>query len=101
MSPFVIQLINGCFVSDIEEENQNTFQALQKMGVVEERDGLWKIGSLYRAGRLYIGKDGRGYIEAEFKEQKDLLVEPDQLGKAKHGDVVVAKRIIAKRGRAS
>lgn len=101
MSPFAIQLINGCLVSDIDQENQNSFQALQQLGAVEERDGLWKLKSIYRVGRLYIGKDGNGYVEAEFKEQKDLLIEPDDLWGAKHGDVVVAKRIIARRGRAS
>ena len=101
MSPFAIQITNGCLISDIEQEDQNSFQALQQLGAVEEVDGLWKLGSLYRAGRLYIGKDGRGYVEAEFKEQRDLLVEPDDLWGAKHGDVVVAKRVIARRGRAS
>ncbi|MGC9351452.1 MAG: VacB/RNase II family 3'-5' exoribonuclease, partial [Sulfurovum sp.] len=101
MTPFAIQLINGCLESDIEQENQNAFQALQKAGAIEEVDGLWKLGSLYRAGRLYMGKDGRGYVEAEFKEQRDLLVEPDFLGDARHGDTVVVKRIIARRGRAS
>ena len=101
MSPFAIQITNGCLISDIEQEDQNSFQALQQLGAIEEIDGLWKLGSLYRAGRLYIGKDGRGYVEAEFKEQRDLLVEPDDLWGAKHGDVVVAKRVIARRGRAS
>jgi ribonuclease R len=101
MSPFAIQLTHGCLISDIEQEDQNSFQALQQLGALEEVDGLWKLRSIYRVGRLYIGKDGKGYIEAEFKEQRDLLVEPDDLRGAKHGDVVVAKRIIARRGRAS
>ncbi len=101
MSPFAIQLTHGCLISDIEQEDQNSFQALQQLGALEEVDGLWKLKSIYRVGRLYLGKDGRGYVEAEFKEQKDLLIEPDDLWGAKHGDVVVAKRIIARRGRAS
>ena len=101
MSPFAIQLINGCLPSDIEEEDRNSFQALQKLGAVEKVDGLWKLRSIYRTGQLYLGKDGRGYVEAQFKEQKDLLIEPDDLGDAGHGDTVVAKRIIARRGRAS
>jgi len=101
MSPFAIQLINGCLVSDIEQENQNSFQALQQLGALEEVDGLWKLKSIYRVGRLYMGRDGNGYVEAEFKEQRDLLIEPDDLWGAKHGDVVVAKRFLAKRGRPS
>ena len=101
MSPFAIQLMQGCLESDIEQEDRNNFQSLQQIGAIEEVNGLWKLGSLYRAGRLYIGKDGRGYVESEFKEQRDLLVEPDHLWGAKHGDTVVVKRIIARRGRAS
>ncbi|HIP62473.1 MAG TPA: ribonuclease, partial [Sulfurovum sp.] len=76
MSAFAIQLINGCLVSDIEQEDKNAFQELQKLNAIEEIDGLWRLGGLYRAGRLYLGKDGRGYVEAQSKEQRDLLVEP-------------------------
>lgn len=101
MSAFAIQLINGCLVSDIEQEDKNAFQELQKLNAIEEIDGLWRLGGLYRAGRLYLGKDGRGYVEAQSKEQRDLLVEPDHLADARNGDTVVAKRIIARRGRAS
>ncbi|NOR54595.1 MAG: RNB domain-containing ribonuclease [Sulfurovum sp.] len=101
MNAFAIQLSNGCLASDIELEDQNTFQLLQNLKAIEEVEGLWKLHSLYRAGRIYLGKDGKGYVEAEFKEQRDLLVEPDHLGSAKHGDEVVVKRIIARRGRAS
>jgi ribonuclease R len=101
MSAFAIQMINGCLPSDIEPEERNTFEKLQRIGALEEENGLWKLSSLYRAGRLYIGKDGRGYVEAQFKEQRDLLVEPDHLEDAKNGDTVIAKRIIARRGRAS
>ena len=101
MSSFSVQLTNGCLETDIEEEDKNSFQALQNMKAIEEIEGLWKLNSLYRAGRIYIGNEGRGYLESEFKQQKDLLIEPEALGDTKHGDVVVAKRIIARRGRAS
>ncbi len=101
MSPFAIQLINGCLPSDIEAEDRNSFQALQNLDALEEIDGLWRLRSLYRIGELFLGKDGRGYVEAQHKEHKDLLIEPGDIGAAKHGDVVVAKRIIARRGRAS
>ncbi len=101
MSPFAIQLINGFLVSDLEEEDLNNFQKLQELGTIEQVDQLWKLRSLYRVGTLYLGKDGRGFVEAETKEQKDLLIEPDNLAEAGVGDSVIAKRIIARRGRAS
>ncbi len=101
MSPFAIQLINGCIESDIEEEDKNSFFNLQEINAIEKIDGFWRLKSLYRVGELYLGKDGRGFVEAQSKEHKDLLIEADNLGDASSGDVVLVKRIIARRGRAS
>jgi ribonuclease R len=101
MSPFAIQLTNGFWESDLEQEDKNSFQLLQKLNAIEEVEGLLKLKSLYRVGRLYINKEGKGFVEASTAEQKDLVIEPDDLNDANHGDVVVVKRIIARRGRAS
>lgn len=101
MSPFAIQLTNGLLESDLELEDKNSFQILKQLGVIQEIDGLYRLKSLYRVGRLYINKQGKGFVEASNEQQKDLLIEPDDIGEANHGDIVVVKRIIAKRGRAS
>lgn len=101
MSPFAIQLTNGFLSSDIELEDRNAFERLQHLDALEEIDGLLRLKSIYRVGRLYVNQQGKGFVEAATKEQKDLLVEPDDMNGANHGDVVVVKRIIARRGRAS
>ena len=101
MSPFAIQLTNGFLAIDLEQEDKNSLQLLQNLNALEEVEGLLKLKSLYRVGRLYISKEGKGFVEASTAEQKDLVIEPDDLNDANHGDVVVVKRIIARRGRAS
>ncbi|MDD5405594.1 MAG: VacB/RNase II family 3'-5' exoribonuclease [Sulfurovaceae bacterium] len=102
MSPFALQLTLGCLPSDIEPENLNAFEKLLRVGAIsQESSGLFRLTSLYRMGTLYMGKDGKGYVEATQKTEADLLIEPEHLENSKHGDVVVAKRIIARRGRAS
>ena len=101
MSPFAIQLINGFKESDLEQEDKNSFQKLKEINAIEKIDNLWKLKSLYRVGRLYINKQGKGFIEASTQEQKDLLIEPNDMADANFGDIVVVKRIIARRGRAS
>ena len=101
MSPFGIQLINGFKETDLELEDKNSFQALQQLGAIEEVEGLWKLKSLYRVGQLYVNKEGKGFVEAQTKEQKDLVVEAQDMGDANPHDDVVVKRIIARRGRAS
>jgi ribonuclease R len=101
MSPFGIQLINGFKESDLELEDKNSFQALEQLGAIEKINGLWRLKSLYRVGQLYVNKEGKGFVEAQTKEQKDLVVEAPDFGEANPHDDVVVKRIIARRGRAS
>ena len=101
MSPFGIQLINGFKETDLELEDKNSFQALQQLGAIEQREGLWKLKSLYRVGQLYVNREGKGFVEAQTKEQKDLVVEAQDMGDANPHDDVVVKRVIARRGRAS
>ena len=101
MTPFAIQLTNGFKLEDIDEQDKNSLKQLQELGAIEEVDGLLKLKSIYRAGQVYIAQNGQGFLESMFKEQKDLVIEPSQLSDAKHGDFVVVKRIIARRGRPS
>lgn len=103
MSPFEIQINDGCLKSDIEVDEVFMFDELQKIGALEEIDSLWRLKSIYRSGRLYLSKppNTKAFIESQTKEQRDLLIEESDIGSAKNGDVVIARRIIAKRGRAS
>ena len=102
MSPFSIQLIRGFLPQDIQEQDKTTLKELQNIGAIEEcEDGLYRLKSLYRVGRLYISKDGKGYLEAQNENERDLLIEPSNLNGAKSLDEVVVKRVIARRGRAS
>ncbi|KIM11706.1 MAG: ribonuclease [Sulfurovum sp. FS08-3] len=103
MIAFEIQINEGCLRSDIEPQELKAFDRLYDMGALEQVEGLWRLKSIYRSGRLYISKGvaPQAYLEAHQKEQKDLLIDTQDIGEAKDGDVVVVKRIIAKRGRAS
>ncbi len=100
MSPFGIQLTRGFLPSDLEPEDYPKYKELERLGTLEkDEQGLWHLRSLYRVGRLWISQEGKGYVEGEHEGDKDLLVEPKDLGDAKNGDEVVVKRIIARRGR--
>ncbi|SHO81177.1 3'-to-5' exoribonuclease RNase R [hydrothermal vent metagenome] len=103
MTAFEIQITDGCLRSDIEPHELDVFEKLFNMDALEEIDGLWRLKRIYRTGRLYLSKppNQKGFIEANKKSQKDLVVEIDDIGDANSGDIVVVKRIIARRGRAS
>ncbi len=101
MSPFAIQLKNGFLEEDLEDENRASFRDLKAIGAIERVDNLWRLKSLYRVGELYINKQGKGFVESITPSAKDLLIEPNDMQDANGGDIVVVKRIIARRGRAS
>ena len=103
MTAFEIQINDGCLKNDIEPHELDAFEKLFNIGSLEEVNGLWRLKSIYRSGRLYISKppNQKGFVEANKKSQKDLVVEIDDIGDANNGDIVVVKRIIARRGRAS
>ncbi len=101
MTPFAIQLTRGFKLEDLDQKDIDKFNELNSLGALDEIDGLFRLKSIYRAGEVYINSEGKGYLSSLFKEQKDLLIEPKDLGEAKHGDFVVVKRIIARRGRPS
>ncbi len=103
MIAFEIQISDGCLRSDIEPSELDIFEKLISLGVLEEVSGLWRLKSIYRTGKLYISKppNQKGFVEANKKSQKDLVVDMDDIGEANNGDIVLVKRIIARRGRAS
>jgi len=102
MCPFGIQLSRGFLPQDLEDEDIAVFEKLKKIGALEQDEkGLYRLKSIYRVGRVYIANDGKGYLESEDRDLRDLLIEPDKLNGANSGDEVVVKRIIARRGRAS
>jgi len=103
VTAFEIQISDGCLKSDIEPLELEIFEKLINLGALEEVSGLWRLKSIYRSGRLYISKppNQKGFVEANSKAQKDLVVEIDDIGEANNGDIVLVKRIIARRGRAS
>ena len=100
MNYFAIQLTKGFKPEDLKDDDYKNYEALSKMGALEKVGDLWRLKSLFRAGELFVNGE-TGYLSSLFKEQKDLLVEAKYLAGAKDGDVVVVKRLIAKRGRPS
>ncbi len=102
MTPFAIQLTRGFLAQELDSKDKAAYEELKKIGALEKgEDGLERLKSIYRAGKLYLTKENRGFLDSMYKEQKDLLIEPEHLKGAKNGDFVVVKRVIARRGRPS
>ncbi|MEN4052909.1 ribonuclease R family protein [Sulfurimonas sp. NWX79] len=63
------------------------------------KNNTYKFNSKYRAGVLGLVQKGTAYLHVIGDNVKDLYI--DELGSATEGDLIIAKRILGKRGGAS
>ncbi|MGM0623508.1 MAG: RNB domain-containing ribonuclease [Campylobacterota bacterium] len=101
MIPLAIQLQDSALLSDIEKEDMPLVQTLRQLDAVEEDDNYISLKSNFRIGQLFELKEGGAYLVSQEITHTDLFIEPHNLNDARHGDIVVAKKLLAKRGRPS
>ena len=101
ISPFAIQINSGFCDIDVEDENKNSFKLLQDIDAIKKVDGIWKLNSIYRIGIINKDKNDNYYLEAQYKDHKNLSIDIANINDAKVGDSVLVKRIMARRGKAS
>jgi len=65
-------------------------------GYLSEEEKRYKFNSKYRAGTLGLVQKGTAYLHVIGENVKDLYIE--ELGSATEGDLIIAKRLLGKRG---
>jgi len=99
--PLAIQLQDSALLRDIEKEDIPLVQTLRELGAIEEDGEKIFLKSNFRIGKLFFLKEGGAFLVSEQITHTDLYVEPHNLGGANHGDIVVARKLLAKRGKPS
>ena len=98
MKSLLIRLTLGLYDQDITpQERPKVDDWLAKNYVI--KDGLqYRFHSKYRAGEITLAQNGTAYLNSVGLNVKDLFIDDGDLGDAKNGDLVIAKRLLAKRG---
>lgn len=98
MKSLLIRLTLGLYDQDIaSDERKYVDEWLAKSYVI--KDGLqYRFHSKYRAGEITLAQNGTAYLNSIGLNVKDLFIDDGDLGDAKNGDLVIAKRLLAKRG---
>ncbi|MDR1555402.1 MAG: ribonuclease R, partial [Campylobacteraceae bacterium] len=91
----LVSLVDGADLKDISNDFKKLINDLErKKAIKKDKNGICKLDSNYRIGKIDISMNGTGYLEILGDEsKKDLVIEPKDLGGAGKGDLVVAKRI--------
>ena len=61
-----------------------------------KKENIYKFNSKYRAGTLGLVQNETAYLHVIGENVRDLLIE--ELGDAKEGDLIIAQRLLGKRG---
>lgn len=65
---------------------------------ITKKDNIYKFNSKYRAGTLGLIQKGTAYLNVIGENVRDLFIGEGDLGDAKEGDLIIAQRLLGKRG---
>lgn len=98
MKSLLIRLTLGLYDQDIKpDERPHVDEWLAKNYLIKEGN-LYRFHSKYRAGEITLAQNGTAYLNSIGLNVKDLFIDEGDLGNAQNGDLVIAKRLLAKRG---
>ena len=98
MKNLLIRLTVGLYEQDITEEEMEHVQKWLAQGYLVKEEKLYRLPSKYRAGSIMMAQQGSGYLRVVGANVRDLYIDEHDLGGAKDGDIVIAQRLMGKRG---
>ena len=101
MKQLLLKIVFGVEKKELKKDDLKRLQPLFHKKILKNQKFL-KLKSDYKVGYIEIIKSSHiGFLTQIGVRAKDLLIEKKDLHGAKDGDLVIAKRIYKKRGRAS
>jgi len=98
LKSLLIRLTHGLSEQDIAAaELQNVNDFLEK-GYITKKDSIYKFNSKYRAGTLGLIQKSTAYLNVIGENVKDLFIDDIDMLKANEGDLIIAQRLLGKRG---
>ncbi|RUM63275.1 MAG: exoribonuclease II, partial [Sulfurimonas sp.] len=94
----LIRLSLGVHDIDLSNDERTDIQSLVTQKIVRFQHGIYRIPSKFRAGTIALTQGGSAYLQAVALNTRDLFIGADDLLDAQNGDLVIAQRILGKRG---
>ena len=101
MKIFLIKLTHGVIEADLSSVERELLQELYAKGFLKLEDKTYTLHSKYRAGLIDLTQTGSAYLQVIGTSMKDLFIEAKDLKGADKDDLVIAQRLIGKRGKPS
>ena len=98
MKNLLIRLTLGLYDQDITPEEMQHVQKWLALGYLTHEEKRYRLPSKYRAGTIMMSQGTSGYLQVVGANVRDLYIDENNLHGAKHGDLVIAQRLLGKRG---
>jgi len=101
LKSLLLHLTLGLYPQDVPEDKKELVAQFVEKGYVKQNEkGIYHLNSKYRAGVVSDVSESGTYLKALGVEVKDLFIESDAMLDAKKGDIVIAQRLLGRRGKA-
>ncbi|WP_457745546.1 RNB domain-containing ribonuclease [Sulfurimonas sp.] len=98
MKSLLIKLTHGLSEQDINEKELPLIKEWLGKKYLTHKNNTYKFHSKYRAGTLGLIQKGTAYLHVIGENVRDLFIGEGDLGEACEGDLIIAKRVLGKRG---
>jgi len=98
LKPLLIKLTHGLSELDISPQQSQLIQNWLLKKYITKKDTIYKFHSKYRAGTLGLVQKGTAYLNVIGENVRDLFIAEGDVGDANEGDLIIAQRLLGKRG---
>ncbi|KFN38984.1 MAG: exoribonuclease II [Sulfuricurvum sp. MLSB] len=98
MKSLLIRLTHGLYDQDITETERPLVQQWMGMKLLQHESGVYRFASQYRAGIVSLALERGAYLQTIGESIRDHFIDAANLMGAKNGDLVIAQRLLGRRG---
>ena len=98
MKSLLIRLTLGLSEQDISTDELPFINDFLAKKYITKKENIYKFNSKYRAGTLGLVQKGTAYLNVIGENIRDLFIGEGDLGNASEGDLIIAQRLLGKRG---
>ena len=98
MKSLLIRLTHGLYEQDIAPEEQEIVREWHQMKLLTFENGKYQFSSQYRAGSISLSQTAGAYLQTIGESIRDHFIDAQNLMGAKEGDLVIAQRLMGRRG---
>jgi len=98
LKSLLIKLTHGLSELDISTSQTSFVHDWFLKKYLTKKENVYKFHSKYRAGTLGLVQKGTAYLHVIGENVKDLFIAEGDLGDANEGDLIIAQRLLGKRG---